>query len=134
MKIHPAKNGFTLIELIVVATIAAILMTIGVVSYTSANIRSRDTKRKSDLEQIRTALEMYRADVGSYPLTGNLNILKTKSYMQNIPVDPKDPTYTYNYTCAASADGNCYSYTLSAHLEGGGTCSASPNNYCVYNP
>jgi general secretion pathway protein G len=142
MKIN--KSGFTLIELLVVSTILAVLMTVGVVSYRSTTLKSRDTKRTSDLEQIRTALEMYRADKGSYPVSASAenptdlsNPLTTDGYMQNIPEDPVS-TYSYRYTCPDSGDSYCYSYTLSAYLEGGSTgstaCTDGANNFCVKNP
>ena len=59
--------GFTMIELLVAATILSILAAIGLVSFNSANVRARDGKRKADLEQARSALELYRSDVGYYP-------------------------------------------------------------------
>lgn len=94
-------NGFTLIEILVAATIIAVLTAIGVVSYTSINQRSRDAKRKSDLEQIRSALEMYRADNGHYPYRCGwvsynypspglrLKELLVPDYMTAVPLDPK---------------------------------------------
>ena len=65
------RRGFTLIEVLVAVTIIAILTSIGVVSYSSVNKRSRDAKRKGDVEQLRSALEMYRADNSYYPNTGS---------------------------------------------------------------
>ena len=54
------SRGFTLIELLVVIAIIGILITVGAVSYQRAVRLSRDSKRKTDLEQIRQALETYR--------------------------------------------------------------------------
>lgn len=59
--------GFTLIELLVVIVILGILATIGLVAFTTAQARGRDSKRKSDLKQIATALELYYSDYGVYP-------------------------------------------------------------------
>jgi general secretion pathway protein G len=132
-KIRPTtKHGFTFIELLVVVTIIAVMAAVGMVSYRSANIRSRDGKRKADLEQLRTALEIYRADNSVYPATGSLSSLTT-TYIQAIPKDPMclgasctsgfvDYTYTRNTTTT---------YTLCAcKLEQAGT----ETDYCVYNP
>ena len=58
------KKGFTLIELLIAVSIIAILISIGVVSYGSVNKRSRDAKRKGDIEQLRSGLEMYRRIMG----------------------------------------------------------------------
>lgn len=134
------KSGFTFIEILIAVSIIGFLASIGVVSYSSAQKKSRDGKRKADLEAIRSALEMYRADEGNYPSTGNLSDLET-DYIQSIPDDPKDPTYTYAYNSSGST------YCLGAYLEGGGgsSCGAgdcafasgacvSDCNYCVQNP
>lgn len=61
------RKGFTLIELLVVISIMGILMALLLVAYQGTRKSARDGKRKADLEQIRTALEMYRSDKGYYP-------------------------------------------------------------------
>jgi type II secretion system protein G len=76
MKIYKIKqksavNGFTLIEIIVVMLIIGILAAIGIGSFTSSQIKSRDARRKSDLKQITNALEVYYNDFGSYPVSLN---------------------------------------------------------------
>jgi prepilin-type N-terminal cleavage/methylation domain-containing protein len=60
--------GFTLIELLVVISIIGILAALGTARYTTAEKNARDTQRKSDLNQYRTALENYATANGSiYP-------------------------------------------------------------------
>ncbi|KKU11410.1 MAG: hypothetical protein UX17_C0079G0007, partial [Parcubacteria group bacterium GW2011_GWC2_45_7] len=44
--------GFTLIEILVVATIIGLLAAGGFVTYSNLSRQSRDAKRKADLEQI----------------------------------------------------------------------------------
>jgi general secretion pathway protein G len=137
------KNAFTLIEILVATTIVAILIAIGTVSYTSVSRKSRDSKRRSDVEQIRAALEMYRADNGNYvlgvggPATTALNVLVSDKYMPAIPVDPKSVEYYYN--CESVVNGNCYAYSLQTTLEvtpvTGSICPlTNPYNYCIPNP
>lgn len=141
------KNGFTLVEILVVATIIALLAAAGVVSYSQFLKQSRDAKRKADLEQIRAALEMYRSNSNYYP-TGtsisNLNVLTgSPKYIESIPTDPKSP-YQYDYDALPSGCNNstviCSDYTLGAKLEQGGTSSCGdcdttagtqPCNYCL---
>jgi general secretion pathway protein G len=134
------NNGFTLIELIVTATITAILMTIGIVSYRSANEQSRDTKRKSDIEQIRASLEMYKADNGYYPAV--LDDLLTNNYIQAVPKDPQDPVKKYNYVPTGVVP-NIFTYNLMAKVENisGGSYALESScplvnsyTYCVSNP
>ncbi len=123
------QRGFTLLEVLVSATIIAVLTTIGLVSFSSVNKRSRDVKRKSDLEQIRSALEMFRSDNTTYPgeypqfaasknAFANASGLSTElvsTYMPAIPSDP-DTDNSYYYE-AISTGGQYTSYCVCAHLE-----------------
>ena len=68
-------KGFTLVELLVVIAILGVLVTIGLVSFTSAQAKGRDTQRKSDLKQISSALEIYFNDHESYPTSSSGQIL-----------------------------------------------------------
>ncbi|PJC42609.1 MAG: hypothetical protein CO040_03550, partial [Candidatus Pacebacteria bacterium CG_4_9_14_0_2_um_filter_36_8] len=63
------KNGFSMIELLVVTTIMIILTTIALVSYRQATQNSRNAKRKTDMEIVRQQLILYRSDNGCYPST-----------------------------------------------------------------
>ncbi len=126
MKKLTTKDGFTLIEILVAATIVALLAAIGVVSYVSANRSARDAKRLADVEQIRAALEMYRADCGFYPpsltfnssLTSNCSgVGSTVTYMSRVPQDPQSPTQNYSYFRHLT---NNQDYTLTVRLERSG--------------
>ncbi|HBH71636.1 MAG: hypothetical protein UU88_C0009G0011 [Parcubacteria group bacterium GW2011_GWC1_42_11] len=64
------KKGFTLIELLVVIAIIGILSSVVLSSLNSARQKARDAQRVSNLTQIRTALEMYYHDNGSYSNPG----------------------------------------------------------------
>lgn len=145
--------GFTLIEILVVISIIAVIIAIAIVSYTTINKQSRDAKRKSDLEQIRSALEMFRSDIGYYPAVGsgswtNTSGLNTgdsqtglvSEYIPAIPTDPKS-TQSYFYTASSFVSGNYYNYCLCAQLEftpaSTLTCSVTAPltcNYVVKNP
>jgi len=69
MKKNNNNRGFTLLELLVVMVIIGVLVTIGLRSFTQSQIKSRDAKRKSDIEQLERALELYRGDKGHYPVS-----------------------------------------------------------------
>ena len=138
------KKAFTLIELIVVVTIIGVLLTGGVVSYTSLNKSSRDARRKSDLEQIRAALEMYRSTNNFYPAgagkADNIlgDLIGDPKYIETIPLDPKDAaSYIYYYESFPAGCDNgseyCNDYIIAASLEGASTCDAISVD-CVTDP
>lgn len=122
-RIHQ-NRGFTLIELLVAMTIVAILVGIALVSYQGARKTARDGRRKADLEQVRSALEMCYTDASSYPLgplySGNSISCGGRTYM-TIPNDPlTGRRYYYNRLTTST-------YELCTALEGGGAtvCAAS---------
>lgn len=137
--------AFTLIELLVVISIIGILITLSAVAFQGAKASARDAKRKADLEDIRSSLEIYRTDCARYPsalsfgspLTGNgssSSCAVANTYHSSLPRDPQYPTYTYTYS--ASGGG----YTLCGRLETqtGSTpsgCGSCPScNYSRGNP
>ncbi|GAB4219134.1 MAG: hypothetical protein Fur009_3730 [Candidatus Microgenomates bacterium] len=126
------KKTFTLIEILVVATIIGLLASVVTVSYSQLSKESRNNRRKTDLEQIRSALEMYRSNNDQYP--DNLSLLTSPTvYLQTLPVDPKSSSYVYYYSKISNVD-----YILGAYLEGvSSSCSITINcgvincNYCL---
>lgn len=128
--------AFTLVELLISVSIISILIAIGIASYATINKQSRDTKRKSDIEQVRSALEMYRAENGSYPATGggiftavsSLSSDLIPTYIPSIPTDPRVVSpYIYQYKATNAANGLYYGYCLSGTLES----STPTDNSCV---
>ncbi|KKR56087.1 hypothetical protein A2434_00620 [Candidatus Woesebacteria bacterium RIFOXYC1_FULL_41_14] len=143
------RNGFTLIELLVVISILGILLAISIFGMQGARQASRDGKRKADLEQMRSGLEIYRADCNIYPnampATGaQLKGSGTPStcavanvYISSVPADPVPSTHSYTYSSNGST------YEICASMEQGGTtvtcggsssCGGSTCNYKVVSP
>lgn len=56
-----------MIELLVVIVIIGILTSVSIFALAGSRETSRDARRKADLEKIRSALELYKADNGCYP-------------------------------------------------------------------
>jgi len=129
------RNGFTLLELLVVLAIIAILIAIGVAAFSAAQLRARDAQRKSDLKTIASALENYYAKNKLYPdsslgtcsgnlsgLTGwfcsvELNGSSWETTLQSqlssfIKVLPKDPKNAGNKTaiCNTALAALAYAY------------------------
>lgn len=137
-----SKRGYTLIELLVVIAIIAILIGVGTASYQRAVRLSRDSKRKTDLEQIRQALETYRSENGVYPATdgsGNPTGL-TPNFISTLPTDPRTNLYIYVPGTPATTYSLCASLEFAASQTISAACSASATqcgqecNYEVTNP
>ena len=118
------QEGFTLLELLIVIVIIGILAVLIVPNLTAGPQRARDSQRKSDLRNVKTALETYFNDNNQYPSSANYAALSTPltpTYIKTLPVDPKGgttaaPIYTYTATCSGTPS-TCTSYALTATLE-----------------
>lgn len=124
------NKGFTFVELLVVITIIGIIFASGIVAFTSISVKSRDTRRRADLEAIRQSLEMCRSLTGVYPTSiydaGGISCsVSGPNLMKIVPTDPKPDT-----SCASQyvyVRSTTTTYTLTACQESGGTYQvASP--------
>lgn len=123
------NKGFTLVEILVSATIIGLLSTIGITGFQAITKSGRDALRKSDLEQMRSALEIFKSENGVYP-TGPAacQLALPTGYINNIPSDPKSPTYQF---CYSWNNSNALVYSLCAHLENGdATDNCGGTNAC----
>jgi prepilin-type N-terminal cleavage/methylation domain-containing protein len=126
------KIGFTLIELLVVISIIGVLATLLLANVSGVRERGRDAQRKSDINQIQKALEIYKASLSApaYPATGFAALATTvenSSAMQKVPHDPKCgwdgasctsswPDYLF-IKPSADGDSDTLTYDLVACLE-----------------
>ncbi len=106
-----ANKGFTLIELLVVIAIIGLLSTVVMTSLNSARKKGRDTRRVEDINQLKTALELYYDQNGKYPQA--LSDLVTAKFMSQIPKDPDGTAYDYGVNDTTTATD----YALRAELE-----------------
>ena len=89
-------RGFTLIELLVVVAIIGLLSSVVLSSLNSARMLARDSRRVSDLNQLRTALELYYDANNRYPtisqsyVASDLAVL-APSFIPSVPRDPQSP-------------------------------------------
>lgn len=144
------KKGFTLIELLVTITVIGILATLVIANFSSTRERARDTKRKSDLRQLKTALRLYYNDFQTYPAdssgqiqgcgsSGTSNCTWGSSftagsteYMRILPTDPLNSgSNVYIYAQTNSGDG----FTLTTYLENASDAdSTTSQNNCGITP
>ena len=78
--------GFTLIELMVVLTIIALLISIVAPNYVGRTRHAEEAVLEENLALMRDALDKHYADSGRYP--ASLEDLVTKHYLRSIPKDP----------------------------------------------
>jgi len=146
--------GFTLIELLVVIAVIGILTSLIMVNFNAARARARDVERKSDLDQIKKALQMYYNDFGFYPEDDEGRIKACDRprlewgeeefkcgemvYMKVLPEDPTAGS-TYHYSQQASGQDFCLWATLENKSDGDiaqsqarcADCSVGAGDYVV---
>ena len=122
------RKAFTLIELLVVLTIIAVLLAAISYSFTNAQIKGRDGRRKAEIKSVQQTLELYFSRVGKYPDSnagrircnvGGDNSIKVwgEPFVCNsiiyLPKLPEDPTVGQDYYYT----GTDFTYQLEAILE-----------------
>ncbi|PSO45471.1 MAG: hypothetical protein BRC25_02180 [Parcubacteria group bacterium SW_6_46_9] len=111
------SSGFTLVELLVVIAIISLLSSVVLTSLSGARANARDSRRASDFDQLRKAVQAYITDNTAYPGLGDnagvrvsrdcsmTNIytdLVDAGYLQKMPTDPVDDPQT----CGRNIDGD----------------------------
>ena len=154
------KSGFTLIELLIVISIIGILAALLLANFSGTRERARDTKRKSDLNQMKNALRLWYNDYQKYPATGtemtsgkgdtriggcgtgatpssdcswgSAFTANNVTYMNQLPVDPlNDNAHVYAYQQGNSLDTTSNAFLISTTLENvSDTSSADSQKRC----
>lgn len=123
------KSGFTLIELLVTIAVIASIMAVLFPNFVGIRQRARDAQRKSDINQLQKALELYKMDKNpsSYPITSALSTCNVclssqtecsgNIYIRKIPCDPASPLGGTPTPYIYSRDTDILKYSLVACLE-----------------
>lgn len=147
------NRGFTLIELLVVIAIIGVLSSVVLVSLNTARARARDAEVRTELAQIRTAVQLYYTQTGSMPpntypnnyCSNQANFLQslvTAGYLPANITSPNNSTYPYCYydygtgsAAGAIVTGWLEAATPPSTAGFRGTCRpfASGTNWCDQN-
>lgn len=68
---HRHVNGFTLVELLVSIAVIATIIGLALPNFLGARTRARDARRKGELNQLKTAVQLYYNDYKIYPPAQN---------------------------------------------------------------
>ena len=85
------QSGFSMIEVLIIATIIGILAILALTTLPKQISKGRDGRRKSDLQKIKIAFENYYSDKDCYPppeILDNCDSNDLAPYMASIPCDP----------------------------------------------
>lgn len=102
------ERGFTLIELLVVVAIIGILAAIAIPQYATYKQQAADSKAKSDLHNMATAMEAYYGSDANTYANASLGVLKTFGFRQSTAV-----------TDALGGTLTATSYSLTSNPTGG---------------
>lgn len=96
------SRGFTLIELMVVMTVIALLISIAVPRYFHSVEKAKEATLKQSLSVMRVAIDKFYGDNDRYP--SSIKELVTKKYILAVPVDPMTESTETWVTQAPSID------------------------------
>ena len=115
------KKGFTIIEIIIVAIFASLLLILFFVQKTNLDAMERDEKRKTAINAMYYALEeSFYIDHKYYPETiseENIKVIDPALWTDPNGINLGDAASSYSYTPANCENGKCKEYILKADLE-----------------
>ena len=115
------KKGFTVLELIIVAVFASLLLILFFVQKSNIAAMDRDEQRKTAINAMYYALEeSYYKDHGYYPESiseENIKVIDPALWTDPLGFNLGDSLSSYSYEPANCTEGKCKEYTLKAELE-----------------
>ena len=116
-----SKKGFTILEIIVVAVFATLLLVLFFIQKSNIDAMERDEDRKTAINAMYYALEeSFYKENGYYPETiseENIKVIDPELWTDPFGINLGDPLSTYSYEPANCKDGKCKEYVLKADLE-----------------
>ena len=101
-----SETGFTLVELLVVFSMLALLLSIAAPRYLRSLDDSKVKVQAQNMATIRDALDKFKADQGRYP--AELPELVAKKYLRQVPVDPVTGSAAWAVTAHPQGEPGVY--------------------------
>ena len=115
------KQGFTILEIIIVAVFASLLLILFFIQKANLDAMQRDEDRKTAINAMYYALEeSFYKDHKYYPETiseDNIKVIDPALWTDPNGFNLGDPASSYSYTPANCENGHCKEYVLKATLE-----------------
>lgn len=130
-----SKRGFSIIELLVVIVVIGILASISLSTFNGAKIRTRDSRRKVDLQTVKIAMSLFKRDKNVYPnfagiVGANTDVAdcvvgsdrtvswtslqsQLANYLSILPTDPRGKCGG-EHPWTISSNGNVYAYEINS--------------------
>lgn len=116
-----SKHGFTILEIIIVATFAGLLFLLFFIQKSNLDAFERDDDRKTAINAMYYALEeSFYAEHHYYPefiSEDNIKVIDPALWTDPNGYNLGDPASSYSYIAANCHEGKCKEYTLSTRLE-----------------
>jgi prepilin-type N-terminal cleavage/methylation domain-containing protein len=130
--IRKAREGFTILELLIVIAVIAILVGIALPRFKGMRDEGNIARAKGELKSLQTALESYRVRTSAYPTALSNLTTATPNILGSIPNDPFNGANSYGYVVngdyyAVYSIGPSPSGTVSA-INATGTVTESAAN------
>jgi type II secretory pathway pseudopilin PulG len=115
------KNGFTILEIIIVGIFASLLLIIFFVQKSNLDAMQRDENRKTAINAMYYALEeSFYKENGYYPefiSEDNIKVIDPALWTDPLGYNLGDASSSYSYEAADCNSGKCKEYILKANLE-----------------
>ena len=118
------QHGFTLVEIIIVISVIAILVTIAVPTFQGMQQEGQISKSESELQTLKTAILSYKRHNGSYPsniavdLTSVISKILTQILEDPFKTDTITTSNTYGYITGTDASFGDYFVIYSKGPDG----------------
>lgn len=115
------KKGFTVLEIIIVAAFASLLLILFFIQKANIDAMGRDEQRKTAINAMYYALEeSFYKDHGYYPESiseDNIRVIDPALWTDPLGFNLGDSFSSYSYEPANCKEGKCKEYILKAILE-----------------